>query len=95
MGFYRDLPNDRPRTWFEEFRAEVVSDHRQLTERRDRQSQNPSAQTWSFDNALKRTREFYYERFTGYQRVGSISEGELGQLLSMVDALGTPDFPPR
>ena len=48
---------------------------------------------WSFDHAVKRTREFYRERFTGYQRVGSITAIELDRLLPLVAARGTPDFP--
>lgn len=90
MSFYRSLPNDRPKTWFEEFRAEVVSDQRQLLERRDKRETHSD---WSFDHAVRRTQEFYRERFTGYHKVGSISQGELDQLMGMVEALGTKEFP--
>jgi len=90
MSFYRTLPDDRPKTWFEEFYAEVASDHRQLLACRDERANRGD---WSFDHATKRTREFYVERFTGYQRVGSITAAELDRLLPLVAALGTPDFP--
>lgn len=93
MSFYRSLPNDRPRTWFEEFRAEVFSDHRQLVEQRERMAARPDVASWSFDTALARTRTFYVERFTGYQRVGSITEAELEILMDLVEKLGTDDFP--
>lgn len=89
MSFYRALPDDRPKTWFEEFSAEVRSDHKQLLECRQVRAGRGD---WSFDHALKRTREFYVERFTGYQRVGSISLDELQKLLALVDAMGTERF---
>jgi len=86
------LPDDRPKTWFEEFRAEVISDHRQLlacrTARKDRGD-------WSFDHALKRTKAFYEERLNGYHKVDSISAAQLKSLLALVDAMGLPDFPDR
>lgn len=89
MSFYRTLPDDRPRTWFEEFKAEVASDHKQLIAcRAARQGRGD----WSFDHAVERTRAFYAERFTGYQRVGSITEGELAALMALVEALGTEGF---
>lgn len=90
MSFYRNLPNDRPKTWFEEFSAEIVSDHRQLLACR---AEREGRGDWSFEHAVKRTQEFYRERFTGYQRVGSISEDQLAQLLPLVEALGTENFP--
>lgn len=93
MSFYRNLPDDRPRTWFEEFRAEVFSDHRQLVERQSHQAARTGAAPWSFETAIARTRAFYVERFTGYQRVGSINETELETLLDLVEQLGTTDFP--
>lgn len=87
--FYRSLPNDRPGTWFEEFRAELISDHRQLLARRDA---GKGRDNWSFDQARKRTQDFYRERFSGYHKAASISQSELQHLLGMVEALGTPDF---
>ena len=90
MSFYRTLPDDRPKTWFEEFYAEVTSDHRQLLACRDDRANRGD---WSFDHAIKRTREFYVERFTGYQRVGSITMAELERLLPLVAALGSQDLP--
>jgi len=89
MSFYRNLPDDRPKTWFEEFHAEVVSDHRQLLQCRAEREERGD---WSFEHAVQRTREFYVERFTGYQRVGSITLGERDQLLALVEALGRDDF---
>jgi len=88
--FYQSLPNDRAESWFEEFSAEVVSDHRQLLACRDAREGRSG---WSFDHAVKRTREFYQERLNGYHSVGSITQDQLEHLLTMVDALGTPDFP--
>ena len=89
MSFYRNLPDDRPKTWFEEFRAEVISDHKQLLQCRvDRAGRGD----WSFDHAVKRTQEFYVERITGYQRVGSISLAERDALLALVEALGSTAF---
>jgi len=86
------LPDHRPKTWFEEFRAEVISDHRQLlacrAARKDRGD-------WSFDHALKRTKAFYEERLNGYHKVDSISAEQLKSLLALVDAMGLPDFPDR
>ena len=90
MSFYRSLPNDRPKTWFEEFRAEVVSDHRQLIAcRAARQDRGD----WSFDHAVKRTKAFYEERLNGYHKVDSISSAQLAELLALVAAMGTADFP--
>ncbi|HEY9163408.1 MAG TPA: hypothetical protein VIN57_02270 [Magnetovibrio sp.] len=89
MSFYRTLPDDRPQTWYAEFHAEVVSDHKQLLQcRADRAGRSD----WSFDHAVKRTQEFYRERFTGYQRVGSISLAECDALLALVEALGSEQF---
>jgi len=89
VSFYRNLPDDRPKTWFEEFHAEVVSDHKQLLQcRADRAGRGD----WSFEHAVKRTREFYQERFIGYERVGSISLQERDTLLALVDALGSDVF---
>ena len=87
MSFYKNLPSDRPQTWFDEFRAEVVSDHRELLACRALREGN-----WSFDHAVKRTRQFYQERLNGYQGVGSISAGERDGLLALVEHLGTPEF---
>lgn len=89
MSFYRTLPDDRPKTWFEEFRAEVVSDHQQLLQCR---AEREARGDWSFEHAVKRTQEFYVERFTGYQRVGSISLEELNALQGLVEALGSDTF---
>lgn len=89
MSFYRTLPDDRPKTWFEEFRAEVVSDHKQLLQCR---AEREARGDWSFEHAVKRTQEFYVERFTGYQRVGSISLEELNALRGLVEALGSDTF---
>jgi len=90
MRFYRSLPNDRPDTWFEEFRAEVISDHRQLLACRD---ERQGRSKWSFDHAVKRTQGFYEDRLNGYHKVGSISARELETLLALVFALGSADFP--
>lgn len=88
--FYRSLANDRAQSWFEEFSAEVVSDHRQLLACRDaRQGRGD----WSFDHAVKRTRKFYQERLNGYHSVDSITGEQLDHLLTMVDALGSTEFP--
>jgi len=89
VSFYRNLPDDRPKSWFEEFHAEVVSDHKQLLLCR---AERAGRGDWSFDHAVKRTQEFYVERFTGYQRVGSITEAERDALLALVDALGSDGF---
>ncbi|MCR4378474.1 MAG: hypothetical protein NUV50_10345 [Rhodospirillales bacterium] len=89
MSFYRTLPDDRPKTWFEEFRAEVVSDHQQLLQCR---AEREARGDWSFEHAVKRTQEFYVERFTGYHRVGSISLEELNALQGLVEALGSDTF---
>lgn len=89
MSFYRTLPDDRPKTWFEEFYAEVVSDHQQLLQCR---AAREARGDWSFEHAVKRTREFYVERFTGYQRVGSITVEERDTLLALVAALGSDAF---
>lgn len=89
MSFYRNLPDDRPKSWFEEFSAEVVSDHKQLLQcRADRARRGD----WSFEHAVKRTREFYEERFTGYHRVGSITLEQRDRLLALVGVLGTDAF---
>jgi len=86
------VPDDRPKTWFDEFRAEVISDHRQLlacrAARKDRGD-------WSFDHARKRTQRFYEERLNGYHKVSSISAEQLQSLLTLVAAMGTTDFPDR
>lgn len=90
MSFYRTLPDDRPKTWYQEFRAEVVSDHKQLLQCKvEREGRGD----WSFEHAVKRTQQFYVERFTGYQRVGSITLAERDDLLALVDALGGDGFP--
>jgi len=86
------LPDDRPKTWFEEFRAEVVSDHRQLLACRGARKDRGD---WSFDHALKRTQGFYQDRLNGYHKVGSITDEELKSLLALVLAMGTHDFPDR
>lgn len=90
MSFYRTLPDDRPKTWYEEFRAEVVSDHKQLLQCK---AEREGRGDWSFEHAVKRTQQFYVERFTGYQRVGSITLAERDDLLALVDALGGDGFP--
>lgn len=90
MTFYRTLPDDRPKTWYQEFRAEVVSDHKQLLRCR---AERAGRGDWSFEHACKRTRQFYVERFTGYQRVGAITTAECDDLLALVEALGTEAFP--
>lgn len=90
MSFYRTLPDDRPKTWYEEFRTEVVSDHKQLLRCK---AEREGRGDWSFDHAVKRTRQFYVERFTGYQRVGSITLAERDDLLALVNALGGDGFP--
>ena len=85
-------PDDRPKTWFEEFRAEVTSDHRQLLSCR---AAREGRSDWSFDHAVKRTKDFYEQRLNGYHKVGSISVEELQTLLALVRDLGMPDFPER
>jgi len=75
--------------WFDEFRREIASDHRELCEARARRR---GTSAWSFDHALERTRAFYTERFTGYARCGSISPDDLKLLLHMVETLGTDNF---
>lgn len=90
MSFYRTLPDDRPKSWFEEFSAEIRSDHKQLLQCK---AEREARGDWSFDHAVKRTREFYMERFTGYQRVGSISADQRDALLDLVGKLGTDAFP--
>ena len=79
MGFYKNLPRDRPQTWFDEFRAEVISDHRELLACR---SKREGKDNWSFDQAVKRTRQFYHERLNGYQGVGSITAEQRDGLLT-------------
>ncbi|MCW8916890.1 MAG: hypothetical protein OQK24_13695 [Magnetovibrio sp.] len=81
--------NDRAQNWFEEFRAEVISDHRQLLACRE---QRKAKNNWSFEHALKRTQDFYDERFKGYHKVGSINANELKQLLDLVERLGQENF---
>lgn len=89
MSFNRSLPSDRPQTWFEEFRAEVISDHRQLLACR---AERKAKGNWSFEHAVKRTREFYQDRLGGYQGAGSITTEQRDALLALVDRLGEPDF---
>jgi hypothetical protein len=90
LSFYRTLPDDRPQTWFEEFRSEVVTENKQLLQcRADREARG----NWSFEHAVKRTQEFYRERFTGYQKVGSITLKERDALLALVEVLGSGAFP--
>ncbi|MEG3619187.1 hypothetical protein V5T82_12035 [Magnetovibrio sp. PR-2] len=89
MSFYKSLPNDRPQTWFDEFRAEVISDHRQLLACREERADKSN---WSFGHAVKRTQEFYQDRLNGYQGVGSITAEQRDGLLALVDSLGTPEF---
>ncbi|HFQ14738.1 MAG TPA: hypothetical protein ENK41_00160, partial [Rhodobacteraceae bacterium] len=74
--------------WFDEFRREIASDHRELCEARRRRA---GSSGWSFDHALKRTRVFYSDRFTGYARCGSITAEDLARLMRMVETLGTAD----
>lgn len=90
MSFYRSLPDDRPKTWYEEFRAEILSDHRQLLACREARA---SRGDWSFDQARRRTQNFYRERLNGYHSVGSIDSEQLLVLLGLVDKLGAEDFP--
>ncbi|MBF0246721.1 MAG: hypothetical protein HQL36_01405 [Alphaproteobacteria bacterium] len=90
MGFYSNLPEDRPRSWYQEFRAEVVSDHRQLLACREERARRGD---WSFDHARMRTQEFYRERITGYRRTESITQAECDELLELVEKLGAPEFP--
>ena len=81
--------------WFDEFRREIASDHRELCDaraRRARRARRSGTSAWSFDHALERTRAFYTERFTGYARCGSITPEDLKLLLHMVETLGTDDF---
>jgi len=76
--------------WLEEFRNEIVDDHRSLLEKQSRQQK---ASSWSFKVALERTQLFYRERLTGFARCGSISENELKELLKMVAQMGSKRFP--
>ncbi len=75
--------------WFDEFRREITSDHREICAVRRRSGSSG----WSFDHALKRTREFYRDRFSGYARCGSITADDLARLTRMVETLGTDEFP--
>jgi len=75
--------------WVEEFRNELVDDHKALLEAQERRK--PSGR-WSFDVALSRTQAFYRERLTGFARCGSINTAELKMLLELVDHMGTHEF---
>lgn len=86
------LPEGPPQTWYEEFRAEVISDHRQLLECREARA---GKSEWSFEHAVVRTQAFYRERFTGYHKTGSISQAELEELMPLVKKLGSAEFPDR
>ena len=76
--------------WFNEFKGEITTDHRQILERAKRPNTNGN---WSFEHAAERTKAFYSERFTGYARCSSITEEELAILLKMVETFATDDFP--
>ena len=78
------------KNWDEEFRNELIDDHRALLEA---QAHRKKSGTWSFAKALERTRIFYRERLTGFARCGSISEKELETLMLMVEQMGTEEFP--
>ncbi len=76
--------------WFDEFKGEISTDHREIMERGKRSGKNGA---WSFDHAAERTRRFYRERFTGYARCASITNDELQILLKMVETFATDEFP--
>lgn len=76
--------------WFNEFKGEITTDHRQILERAKRPNTNGH---WSFDRAVERTKSFYHERFTGYARCNSITQTELNVLIRMVETFGTDKFP--
>lgn len=75
--------------WVEEFRAEIVSDHRQIIDARARRAGGP----WCFDHALERTRRFYRDRIGGFAACLSVTETEREELLRLVERLGTAAFP--
>ena len=75
--------------WVEEFRNELVDDHKALLEALERRKQS---RRWSFDVALSRTQTFYRERLTGFARCGSINTAELKMLLELVDQMGSNEF---
>lgn len=75
--------------WVEEFRNELVDDHKALLEALERRK---SSGQWSFDVALSRTQVFYRERLTGFARCGSINTAELKMLLELVDQMGSQEF---
>ncbi|MBL6931447.1 MAG: hypothetical protein ISR45_00765 [Rhodospirillales bacterium] len=76
--------------WFNEFKGEITTDHREILERARRPNHNGE---WSFNHAVARTRQFYTERFTGYARCNSITLDELKVLLKMIETFATDAFP--
>ena len=78
-------------SWFDEFRGEIIHDHRQILEARQRRAGGP----WVFERAAAAVRVFYQERISGYASCGSVTTEERDSLLRLVDALGRDDFPGR
>ncbi len=78
-------------SWFDEFRGEILHDHRQIIEARQRRQGGP----WVFERAAEAVRTFYRERISGYASCGSVTTEECDSLLRLVDALGCDDFPLR
>lgn len=78
-------------TWFDEFRGEIIHDHRQILEARQRRQGGP----WVFERSVEAVRDFYRERITGFASCGSVSAGERDSLLRLVETLGRDDFPLR
>jgi hypothetical protein len=76
--------------WFNEFKGEITTEHREIMERAIQPNRNGN---WNFQHAVKRTRQFYIERFTGYARCDSITTDELNQLLQLVEVFATDAYP--
>lgn len=77
--------------WFDEFRGEIIHDHRQIIEARQQRQGGP----WAFERAAEAVRSFYRDRITGYASCGSVTPAEREALLRLVDQLGQDDFPMR
>ncbi len=76
-------------TWFDEFRGEIIDDHRQIVEERRRRDGGP----WDFERACESVRRFYRDRISGFAACGSLGDAERDTLLRLIDALGRDDFP--
>ena len=70
--------------WITEFAEEIADDDRALKDARSQRANN----SWSYDVAVERTRQFYRDRITGYCNCGSVTIAEQDRLLQMVEALG-------